>query len=344
MLEIKNYVGDLVAVLPTGVVVGGLPLRDLRKQKNVVIPDGAQKIGERWFENSEAESVTIPASVKEIAPDAFRNCDGLKVIYVEDGCEASLYDVRIPNSVRIGPPPELMMGDVNVWDFRDCRQLVIPEGVERIGNHWFFGSDVESVTIPVSVREIGTDAFCNCKNLKLVTFASGSQLEKIGTRSFSNTGIERITIPKNVDKIPKSAFEECKNLKEVVFEKGNKLRMVGMCAFSHCVSLAKISLPEGLKEIGIRAFASGGLEEIVFPKSLKEISREAFKDCESLKKAQLNKCLEMLGEGAFCRTAIESILLPSTLKRLEADVFCRCYNLRVVGISGGVEYIGKRCF
>ena len=46
------------------------------------------------------------------------------------------------------------------------KNVVIPEGTERIGNCWFWGSEIKSVVVPVSVREIGADAFYGCKNLK----------------------------------------------------------------------------------------------------------------------------------------------------------------------------------
>ena len=44
---------------------------------------------------------------------------------------------------------------MRAWDLRNCKEAVIPEGAERIGNHWFWGSEVKSVVIPASVREIG---------------------------------------------------------------------------------------------------------------------------------------------------------------------------------------------
>ena len=72
------------------------------------------------------------------------------------------------------------MGSTRVWDLRNLKQVVIPEGIERIGNQWFWGSDIESIEIPATAKEIGADAFYNCKNLKSVTFADGSKLEKIG--------------------------------------------------------------------------------------------------------------------------------------------------------------------
>ena len=86
------------------------------------------------------------------------------------------------------------------------KNVAIPEGTERIGNHWFCGSEVEQVEISASVREIGADAFYGCKSLTRVTFALGSKLEKIGSGSFCETGIERITIPKCVKEIQGYSF------------------------------------------------------------------------------------------------------------------------------------------
>lgn len=54
------------AILPTGSTVDGKPLWELRRQRNVVIPEGTQEIGAQWFMNSNLESVEIPASVTVI--------------------------------------------------------------------------------------------------------------------------------------------------------------------------------------------------------------------------------------------------------------------------------------
>ena len=65
------------------------------------------------------------------------------------------------------------------------------------------------MTIPASVKEIGTDAFCYCMQLKCVTFADGSRLEKLGECWFANTGLEKIVIPKGVKELQKSVFSDC---------------------------------------------------------------------------------------------------------------------------------------
>lgn len=81
------------------------------------------------------------------------------------------------------------MVDTKFLDLKNCKHVAIPEGVEKIGNRWFWRSEIESVEIPTSVKEIGVDAFFECKNLMSVVFAPDSKLEKIGAGSFSNTEI-----------------------------------------------------------------------------------------------------------------------------------------------------------
>ena len=84
---------------------------------------------------------------------------------MEEGCEASLLNTRVMESVIVGPPPETMAGSMRVWDLRNVKYVVFPEGLERIGNHWFWGSEIESVVVPASVKEIEMTAFRNCKAL-----------------------------------------------------------------------------------------------------------------------------------------------------------------------------------
>ena len=214
----------------------------------------------------------------------FQNCENLKKIYVEDGCEADLSNIKIQNSTKVGPLPETMVGNVRVWDLRGCKDIVIPEGVETIGNYWFWGSTAEGVTISASVKEIGTDAFCYCRNLKRVTFADGSRLEKIRSGCFCASGIERIVIPKNVKEIQDSTFRECENLKEVVFEAGSALKEISDCAFLGCTSLMNIQLPDGLEQIGAGCFSDSGLEEVVVPRNVVVIEEDAFKGDKNLKR------------------------------------------------------------
>lgn len=68
-------------------------------------------IGERWFMNSQIESVMIPASVRRIETEAFRGCQLLKSVKFAEGsyleqidelCFAysGIYEIELPQSLR----------------------------------------------------------------------------------------------------------------------------------------------------------------------------------------------------------------------------------------------------
>ena len=120
---------------------------------------------EKTFAGTRIEKITLPKTLKETSYYTFSNCSKLKKVYVEDGCKTYRFGVNMPSSTEVVPAPGTMMGNENVWDLRNCKKLVIPEGIERIGNHWFWGSEIESVVVPASVREIEMTAFRNCKAL-----------------------------------------------------------------------------------------------------------------------------------------------------------------------------------
>ena len=101
----------------------------------------------------------------------------------------------------MSPLPKVAAKCVNAYELRKLKKVVVPEGVEKIESDWFQGSEIESVTIPSSVKEICANAFCNCEKLRHVEFAPRSELEKIEFKSFRQTGIEVIIVPKSVKEI-----------------------------------------------------------------------------------------------------------------------------------------------
>lgn len=156
--------------------------------------------------NTKVGKVVLPRTLKMIGRNVFSDCEHIKEICTEEGCEISFSLVGIPDSVKVGLPLETMVGGVKFQDLRERRQLVIPEGIEKIGDYWFWGTNIENVEIPASVKEIGTGTFYDSKKLKSVTFAPGSKLERIMTDCFYRTGIEIIIVPKGVKEIWESAF------------------------------------------------------------------------------------------------------------------------------------------
>lgn len=138
---------------------------------------------------------------------------------MEDGCSA---DIRkhVNAPVLILPAEKTKIGETHLWDLRALVNLTLPDGLRRVGNFWFEGSGVQSVTIPASVTGIGIEAFFRCKKLKKVIFAENGALETLEQRCFQETGLTELKIPESLRKIQSGAFAKCKSLKKVALNAG----------------------------------------------------------------------------------------------------------------------------
>ena len=70
-------------------------------------------------------------------------------------------------------------------------------------------------------------------------------------------------------------------------------------AFAWCSNLTDIHLPSTLKTIGFQSFLSTGVDEIILPESVEDISEFAFNYCQNLRVVKLPYGLEMLHTGTF---------------------------------------------
>lgn len=115
-----------------------------------------------------------------------------------------------------------------------------------------------------------------------------------------------------------------------------------------CIPLRRIILPEGLEEIGERAFAYAiDLKDINFPSSLKAIRRRCFSDCISLNVNPLviPEGVEEIGYMAFvnCKSLTGKVVLPTTLKRINDGAFFST-KITECNFPDGLEEIGDGAF
>ena len=167
------------------------------------------------FARKGIQSITLPGTLREIGSGTLP-CDGLKWVHVKDSCIA---DVRhlVKEQTKILPlRPKTVLG-LLLWDLRKLGTVVVPDGIVSIGSYWFYGSHVQSVTLPNSVERIGAEAFCDCTELIKIVFLPNSKLEQICERSFCNTSLEETVIPSSVTVIREEAFRDCRRLKSVTF-------------------------------------------------------------------------------------------------------------------------------
>ena len=99
------------------------------------------------------------------------------------------------------------------------KELTIKDGTTIIGSHAFaICSNLETINIPSSVREIGFASFSNCFNLKNINLHEG--LRYIDDLAFYYCkNLEVIRIPSTIVGISDTAFTRCEKLSKIYLPK-----------------------------------------------------------------------------------------------------------------------------
>ena len=138
------------------------------------------------------ETITVPATVTNIAYGTFDLCENLKNIYVDEDntkyCDVDgiLYNKTLTKLIKIpgGKDYESFAvpnGVKTIYgntfsDLKTLKSVVLPSSVTSIPMGCFQDLDIEEVTFTSSVKSIDENAFYNCRSLKTVNF-KGSEEE-----------------------------------------------------------------------------------------------------------------------------------------------------------------------
>ena len=239
----------------------------------LVILDGVKTIGAEAFSDCpKLKEITIPKTVEYIDSQAFKNCKSLEKIHVDSANpvyrELGYCLIRIEDKC-------IILG---------CKGSTIPNAnfnaVTSIGNYAFFGSGIETLTIPDNITSIGREAFRECKSLKSITLPQNiTRLEDYTFYECST--LTKINLPDGITSIEQSAFAGCSSLDNLALP--SNLKTIGDSAFSGCEKLKTITLNVGLTGIGKSAFSGcTSLVSITLPKTIVGIGSSAFDKCTNL--------------------------------------------------------------
>ena len=206
-----------------------------------------------------------------------------------------------------------------LYKYKDTgeKDVIIPDGVTRIGDNAFFGCEFKRITIPDSVTSIGDGAFYSCEELTSVTLPRG--ITSIGQEAFCECyRLTSITIPDGVTSIGKKAFYKCFSLPSITIP--DSVTSIGDKAFFFCRKLKNIALPDSVTSIGDEAFSGcDNLTSITIPNSVTSIGDRAFDDCSKLASVKI--------PTAFSKK------LPEILPETESTIILHIENLDITTIS-----------
>ena len=315
-------------------------------------------------------SLTIPASVTEIADDAF--CEvrtlatvsfaGTRVqwnaITVGDNND-TLFDAEFifaggiasgtcgenltweldeDGTLTISGTGEMFdyaYGDLAPWfDYKsNITSVVICDNVTSIGDWAFYLLMLTDITFPDSVKTIGANAFQNCMSLAEITIPD--TITEIGSYAFYDCdALKKVVIGRGITEISDSAFYSCGALNTLVIP--DNIVSIGELAFSWCTGLTNITWGNRLSSIGIGAFAQcTSLNTVAIPGSVHSIGSSAFSSCTALTSVTLLDGVTSIGDYAFedC-TALSEITIPVSVTGIGGNPFCGCENLSTIYYNG----------
>lgn len=180
---------------------------------------------EMEFSSNSLKEIVLPDGLKEIS---FCGCRHLEQIRIPD----SVILINIPDEKYQLTSIQVSKGNP-VFDSRDdcnaiidsssnelilgCSRSFIPSGIMSIGDYAFHQSAIEELTIPETVKHIGTWAFNYCPRLKRLSILS-PKIDLTDGDAFLEDcwSLESIEIHSRIENISHEAFVKLKELKEIL--------------------------------------------------------------------------------------------------------------------------------
>ncbi len=365
------------------------------------IPKGVTELGDSVFNNCTnlaTVSVHAESNIQKVGNNVFAGCTALKKVTLSG--ESTHYNTATSgeysmltnkNGTRIILAPNaypLASGNVftvpsNMTEIGEYsyannsslanKEVVIPEGVTKIGYGAFRNAKITKVVIPSTVTEISEYAFADCTALQTVVFLCDlteipayafyncskltnvqlpASIETIGACAFKKTDIRTIAFGENLREIGAEAFMNCASLAQLSFAEQSVLHTVGQASFASCGALRTLVLPDTVEVIQPYAFRDcGSLESVYVSASLKEMGKYAFNGTFSLKTFVMGEGAKVIGDYAFFsplnennldkgfyyQNSLKNVTIPKTVEKIGKFAFAGNTVLKTINLEGVKE-------
>ena len=332
--------------------------------QSVSLPKSMRRIGENVFRNCELLcSINLPDSIDTISASAFFYCKDLHINHLpkhlshigDSAFQWCIIDgVTITNCIKeIGKSPfsknannltsessrfviinSLLIDSVT----NELIQLVdsavknvsIPEYITKVRDNAFIHTDIESITIPSSVKELGCGIFWNCKFLSNVQL--DCIIERLPDSIFACSSLTSFDVPECIKVIGFGAFYSCKSLQTINLNKG--LKTIENRAFEECTNLVSLNIPESIEKIGDGygcCFKDcKNLKDVIYDAREAEITGLP----QSMDKLTIGPHVNKLPKNIlYNNPVIEVLVITNNVQRIEKGCIVNCPNLKEISIT-----------
>ena len=339
-----NYSGDIV--VPATVSNGGITYSVI-------------KIGQLAFKGSEITSLTLSEGIETIEQDICEGC-------------YSLASLSLPSTLRT-------IGYAAFWNCDALRTIDLPEGLTTLGNNVFsYCNSIKTVYLPSTLSSIGDGSFTGTTSLLSVISRISVPFEvnmnvfaqsQWNNETQSNTYIPcSATLYVPVGTTSKyQAFEGWKMFSDIVEGEPKETTVNGL-NYSYVdgrgtatvigradEELRNITIPAtvsidgkkyNVKEVGVGAFQSCGIDTLIIQEGVEVISKNAFRNNQgNLRSVTLPTSLRTIGEGAFYNCyGIRNLIIPNGVTSIGKEAFRECYNIQKLELPATLTSIGEYAF
>lgn len=336
-------------VLPEGLeVIESFGLADSFKIKHWVFPSTVKFIGSLVFgEETYAESISILSPNAKVCSNIiYTFCNNVQLniprqlSYIEEymknmqmhssQVDSSEYYVTTINYIDVPESGEDSHFDEIEFEIADhvligayipygCKDVVIPDGVGRIGYMAMRGCAAERIILPATLCMFDHEVFRECKWLKEIVLPQRVVSMETGV-FFGCERLESVQLPLRLESIPADTFEGCTSLTSIVLPEN--LKKIEWNAFHGCINLTSIVLPENLEEIEWQAFQGcASLTSIMLPENINKIGFRAFEDCNNLRSVHMLCTDAEIERGIFDGCSDVTITMPYAAHKI-GEMLC----------------------
>lgn len=345
---------------------------------SVTLPNTITTIRKKAFFGSCVNSINIPEDAKRIEDGAFTTyTNDMKFIVAPDHHTFTTVDGFLYNKNT----KELVSASTHAP--MNYIEYLIPDGIESIAGYAFYGTRIQSLSVPSSVTFVGEYAFAetetvvnpdlkiNLANLRYIgegAFLNAADIvdaigelkfhpdiTEISAYAFWGAFVGEVEFHADIHKIGKGAFAGAgltdsffpglmeKDYTELTIP--GTIREIGDDAFQSS-SLKTVDLQDGVKRIGDRAFENTiKLEHIVIPQSVEYLGVRAFNNCSALVDVEIMGTSMVIGSEAFADNwQLSKVMIGDGVASIGCEAFAGCKNLDEVTISDDVVEIGEGAF
>ena len=253
---------------------------------------------------------------------AFKVYDN-RAVLVSAGSNLNSDSPRMSNQHELTIPAEVDGKPVEVIDLDLLFKLSLGDESESNERISLYADDVESLTLPASLKEVSARALVDFGALKHLSLDGASEsFSVVDDVLFTADGTKLVAypagvggsyvVPEGVEEIGSYAFSGARELKDV--ELASSVEVIGEKAFSGCGSLEHVSFAEGIERIPERCFeyCDALVLDAPLPENLVEIGVYAFHGIASCKGMVIPDGIERIGKCAFGTTGEKLLEVPDS--------------------------------